>query len=95
MAGRRGVGLRVVAVLVSTLLCVVAAECALRVAGVEYPAFYEADAIAGARHVPGASGWQTLEGRAFVSIDSQGMRDREHAFAKPAGTFRIAVIGDS
>lgn len=95
MAGRRGVGLRVVAVLVSTLLCVVAAECALRVAGVEYPAFYEADAIAGARHVPGASGWQTLEGRAFVSINSQGMRDREHTFAKPAGTFRIAVIGDS
>src|SRR5436305_593359 len=30
-----------------------------------------------------------------VRISSQGLRDREHRIAKPAGTYRIAVLGDS
>lgn len=95
MAASGGRGPRIAVGVLSLALCAAAAECGLRIAGIEYPAFYEADPIAGARHIPDASGWQTLEGRAFVTINSQGRRDREHGLAKPAGTYRIAVIGDS
>ena len=28
-------------------------------------------------------------------INSDGLRDREHAKRKPLGTFRVAVLGDS
>jgi lysophospholipase L1-like esterase len=30
-----------------------------------------------------------------VSINADGLRDRDHGVAKPPGTFRIAVLGDS
>jgi lysophospholipase L1-like esterase len=30
-----------------------------------------------------------------LAINSQGLRDREHTYAKPAGVFRIVLIGDS
>ncbi|MGF1613580.1 MAG: SGNH/GDSL hydrolase family protein [Gammaproteobacteria bacterium] len=44
---------------------------------------------------PGAEGWQRLEGKALVRINEAGVRDRLWPQQKPAGTFRIAVLGDS
>ena len=44
---------------------------------------------------PGAAGWWTAEGRAHVAINSDGLRDVEHARAKDPRRFRIAVMGDS
>jgi hypothetical protein len=49
----------------------------------------------GARLVPNYSGTQTDEGRALITTNSQGFRDREHSISKPAGVFRIAILGDS
>jgi hypothetical protein len=70
-------------------------EAGLRVAGVSYPYFYKLDVQRGHVLRPGVEGWYRNEGRAYVRINSNGLRDREHTFAKPHGTFRIAVLGDS
>lgn len=71
------------------------AEVMLRVIGFSYPSFYRGDPDTGGALRPGAKGWWTGEGRGWVEINSHGQRDREHSEAKPPGTFRIAVLGDS
>ncbi|MFO1432287.1 MAG: SGNH/GDSL hydrolase family protein [Candidatus Competibacteraceae bacterium] len=71
------------------------AEVLLRLAGFSYPNFYCPDSSVGRTNIPGAAGWFTDEGRAYIEINSDGLRDREHALIKPAGTVRIAVLGDS
>jgi hypothetical protein len=78
-------------VLVGLLIC----EIALRVVGYTYPVFYEPDQQRGYRLRPGMEGIYRKEGRAFVRINSEGLRDREHQKQKPPGVFRIAVVGDS
>jgi hypothetical protein len=44
---------------------------------------------------PGAEGWWMGEGVAYISINKEGFRDRDHAVEKEPGVFRIAVLGDS
>jgi hypothetical protein len=70
-------------------------ELALRAAGVSYPPFYEWEAITGHRLRPHAAGWYAEEGGAYVTINSDGWRDRERSRSKSAGSVRIAVLGDS
>lgn len=71
------------------------AEIALRVTGYTYPEFYELDQTLGYSLRPGAEGLYRKEGRSYVHINSDGLRDREHSLTKPANTLRIALIGDS
>jgi len=73
------------------LLC----EVVLRLMGYSFPPFYKMDGITGAALRPNAEGWWTREGRSYIRINSQGLRDREHTKVKPANTVRIAVLGDS
>ena len=80
---------------VALLVSLVIAEIALRVVGYTYPIFYTTDTMRGYALQPGAYGWYRKEGEAYVEINSEGLRDREHAKAKPTGTVRIAVLGDS
>jgi len=70
-------------------------EIGLRMAGISYKLFYQYDADLGVVLRPGAEGLWKEEGRAYIRINSAGLRDREHARAKPPRTFRIAVLGDS
>src|SRR5262249_54690346 len=79
----------------SLLVAAFAAELLLRADGFSAPIWYQPDAHLGWSLRPGAEGWYTREGRAYAAINSAGFRDREHATAKPPGTFRIAVLGDS
>ncbi|WP_287962913.1 SGNH/GDSL hydrolase family protein [Alcanivorax sp.] len=79
----------------SLLVALVAAEALLRLIGYSHSSFYRADPYCGASLRPGAEGWWTKEGRSHVVINSQGLRDREHQFKKPEGTFRVAILGDS
>jgi hypothetical protein len=60
--------------------------------------FWEADPSRGTRLIPGKEGYWTQEDREFVTpvqINMHGLRDVEHSFEKPAGVFRILVLGDS
>ena len=67
----------------------------MRLLGISYPDFYDYDPICGSKLRPGVSGYFLKEGGGYVSINSDGLRDREHALAHPPDTLRIAVLGDS
>jgi len=71
------------------------AEIALRLAGVSYPSIGQVDPVRGWSARPGASARKDLEGEAFVTINADGLRDRDHERRKPPGAFRVAVLGDS
>jgi hypothetical protein len=79
----------------ATVLALLLGEAALRIAGVSYPNFYGPDPDRGWALRPGAEGWWHTEGLARVRISSAGLRDVEHAAAKPPGHLRVAVLGDS
>jgi len=79
----------------------IAMEIGLRIAHVGYPTggkdlFFTWDPQTAIAPRPDAQGtWHTAEYDVWVHINSQGLRDREHALQKPPNTFRIAVLGDS
>jgi hypothetical protein len=79
----------------SVLFTLAIIEIGLRVAGYSYPEFFVADARRGYVFRAGMEGWDRKEGAAYVRINSDGLRDREHTKAKPPHTFRVAVLGDS
>ena len=70
-------------------------EIALRLAGYSFPEFYQVDEYRGYALRPRAQGWYRKEGEAYVTINSDGLRDREHTKGKPQNTFRVALVGDS
>lgn len=71
------------------------AEIAMRIAGLNFASPYQPDAFCGSRLTPNVGFWHLSEGRAYVTTNRAGFRDRDHTVAKLPGTFRIAVLGDS
>ena len=86
---------RLLLVLLSGLFAFFITEIFLRVIGYSYPLLYVADYDRGIALRPGAAGMYQREGKNYVQINSEGLRDREHSKAKPANTIRIALLGDS
>src|SRR2546423_6625055 len=86
---------KLLAVLLSILFALLVGEAALRIIGYSYPEFYTTDDVRGYALRPCTQGWYRKEGAAYVSINCEGLRDREHPRQKPSGTLRVAVIGDS
>jgi hypothetical protein len=79
---------RVAVVAASVVFALLVFELFLRVINFSYPTFYRPDAVLGYALEPGAEGWHTKEGRSYVRINSDGLRDREHAKQKHAARGR-------
>lgn len=62
---------------------------------ISFPLLYQADDVCGTKLKPGLNVRYIEEGQSIVKTNSIGFRDFEHTLNKPAGVFRIAVIGDS
>lgn len=82
-------------VLAGMLFGLVIGEVGLRELHFSEPIWYQPDAQLGWSLRPGAQGWFTKEGRAYVRVNAAGFRDRIHDVAKPRGVYRVAVLGDS
>src|ERR1043166_2486189 len=84
---------RLLLVLFGVVFGLVLVEIGLSITGYSYPEFYVPDAQRGYSLRPNMEGWYRKEGEAYVRINSDGLRDREHSKVKAANTFRIAVLG--
>jgi len=82
-------------VIAGTVIGILLFELALRAIDYSSPNFYHSDLNTGSALRAGAEGWWRKEGKSYVKINSDGLRDREHQKSKSSGTFRIAVLGDS
>jgi hypothetical protein len=91
----RRIGQKLLAVGIGLVIAFVLAECGLRLAGVGREVFQRPDGTYGQVLIPGAEGWFTTEGHAWVSVNADGFRDVRHPKTKPPDTLRIAVLGDS
>ena len=89
--------LRFLTYFASLVVGLVCAEGLLRVMGNRFAtSFYVIDADLGWALRPNAEGDSVEESVVRVKINAAGMRDdREHALDKPAGVYRIAILGDS
>jgi hypothetical protein len=81
--------------LTSIVIALALCEAGLRLLGIGYPDFFDYDPVLGSRLRPGIKGYYLKEGKGWVSINSDGLRDREHSLRPPPNTLRIAVLGDS
>ena len=82
-------------VICSLIIALAVMEVGLRIIDFSYVTPWRFDSITGKALLPGVQMWNTEEGHAFVEINSDGLRDAEHAVAKPGNTLRIAILGDS
>ncbi len=91
--------MKVVSILLLLIAGVVSAlligEMGLRIVGYSNPNFYQADPYLGLALRPGAEGLYQKEGKAYIKINSDGLRDVEHRLNKPDEVLRIAILGDS
>ena len=95
MAERLTVKGRILAVVIGLVLTAGLVEGILRLIGFGYPAWEVRDAEVGIIGTPSAAGWWTREGRGYVRFNADGLRDANRSMAKPAGVWRILVVGDS
>lgn len=95
MSRKRRVAADLALVLAGVAIAFLVAEAAVRVSGLAKVSLYTWDAYRGWGLKPGASGWQRDEGAGLVSVNSAGFRGPQWTIAKPPGTLRIAMVGDS
>jgi hypothetical protein len=82
---------RAVAVFIGIFFALVVLEVAARVLHLGSGGFWEPYSLYGWRNIPNAKGWESCYGecQVYVEINSQGLRDYEIPYEKPAGTKRV------
>ena len=86
---------KIIFILLFITLVFLIIEIILRFLNVEYPIFQKHDPIRGFSLLEKSSGNWIREGKGYVSINSDGLRDVERDINKPINTIRIAILGDS
>ena len=79
----------------TAIITAIAVEVVLRIAKINGPSTVEFVEGKGLRYVPHAFYLHVKEGRSQGYFNGHGFRDVERSLEKPAGTYRIAVFGDS
>lgn len=85
----------IVLLLFGTVAGLIIAEAALRIVGFSAPVFREPHPVLGWRGTADLKGSHRIENVTYNSFNRMGYHDREHSRAKPEGTWRIAIVGDS
>jgi lysophospholipase L1-like esterase len=93
---------RSLAIFLGILVPLLAFEAVLRIFGPIVPGYYDTGSFLmrhptlGHFHVPNFDGWRRApEFTSRISISPLGLRDPRGSYAKPAGTYRILLLGDS
>src|SRR5215831_7705557 len=96
-AQSRKTGWRVNALLIlfSLGVSLLLAEGLLRLVGHDHPQWYRLDPLVGWRPRPGVTGWYSAAVDNYIAMNREGYRDIDHPLAKPAGVYRILLLGDS
>jgi lysophospholipase L1-like esterase len=81
--------------LVTTVATLLLCELVLRALGVRYTVYVWTDPITGVSHIPGVKSQAASDGVSKIEINKDGMRGPDASLAKPPGTYRIALLGDS
>jgi hypothetical protein len=94
---RRWSALTANVVLAGTALtaALVMGELLVRLLGISYPVYFWTDPVRGVGHIPGMKSVTQSNGRPWIEINADGWRGPPSALERPAGTFRIALLGDS
>ena len=94
-ASRRHWMFQFLVVVAASTTAFILAEISLRLFVADTRSPYIYDEFTGTRLRPGHKFVFRSEGYSSNVINSRGLRDREHSLEKPAGTLRIAILGDS
>jgi hypothetical protein len=92
---KKRIWFKLLTIIAGVMVALLFAEVCLRIIGFRYLNLSQEDEYVGYALRPGAEGWWRKEAEVYIKINSDGLRDREHAKVKPPDTLRIAVLGDS
>lgn len=96
VSGRKGIAWFLIAqILLMQIAAILVAEFVLYQAGLGEEEIFKLDPVVGFVHMPNKRVTWRTEGYARSYFDANGMREPGLTVAKPAGTYRIALLGDS